>query len=118
VRKRTQHSQVTTPGVYPLTVVTTELNPQGHGIISDDTETPLTNLHTPAPKVMARKRKRTLEDQFSDIEVDDLELDEDDLKELDRLESPEKLPNGNYRCNHLCKDRKRWAAPFVICGNE
>ena len=67
---------------------------------------------------MARKRKRTLEDQFSDIEVDDLELDEDDLKELDRLESPEKLPNGNYRCNHLCKDRKRWAAPFEICSNE
>jgi hypothetical protein len=55
-----------------------------------------------------RKRKGTFEDGFSDIEIDDFELDEDDLKELQRIESPEKLPNGNYRCNHLCKDRMKY----------
>ena len=54
-----------------------------------------------------RKRKNTFEDSFSDIEIDDLDLDEDDLKQLERIESPNKLPNGNYKCNHLCKDRTK-----------
>jgi hypothetical protein len=54
-----------------------------------------------------RKRKSTLEDSFSDIEIDDLELDEDDFKQLERIESPNKLPNGNYKCNHLCKDKTK-----------
>jgi translation initiation factor 2 beta subunit (eIF-2beta)/eIF-5 len=52
----------------------------------------------------SRKRKNTFEDSFSDIEIDDLDLDEDDLKQLERIESPNKLPNGNYKCNHRCKD--------------
>jgi hypothetical protein len=54
-----------------------------------------------------RKRKITFEDSFSDIEIDDLELDEDDLKQLERIESPDKLANGNYKCNHPCKDRSK-----------
>lgn len=90
--------------VSSLIAETTEFNPEGRNEY-DGTEVLLTNPKTPGPMV-TRKRKRTLEDQFSDIEFDDLELDEDDLKELDRLESPARLPNGNYRCNHLCKDRK------------
>jgi hypothetical protein len=54
-----------------------------------------------------RKRKNTFEDSFSDIEIDDLDLDEDDFKQLERIESPNKLPNGNYKCNHLCKDKTK-----------
>jgi hypothetical protein len=55
----------------------------------------------------SRKRKNTFEDSFSDIEIDDLDLDEDDLKQLEQIESPNKLPNGKYKCNHLCKDRTK-----------
>lgn len=59
-----------------------------------------------------RKRKNTFEDGFSDIEIDDLDLDEDDLEQLERIESPNKLPNGNYKCNHLCKDKTK-LLPFL-----
>lgn len=63
---------------------------------------------TPAqPTNKKRKRTNSVEDAFPDIQVDDLELDENDLKVLDGLESPEKLANGNYRCNHACKDRTK-----------
>ena len=54
-----------------------------------------------------KTEKRTLADSFSDIEIDDFELDENDLKQLERIESPQKLPNGNTRCNHTCKDRMK-----------
>lgn len=59
------------------------------------------------PTNKKRKRTNSVEDAFPDIRVDDLELDENDLKVLDGLESPEKLANGNYRCNHACKDRTK-----------
>ena len=63
----------------------------------------------PPPQSSSRKRKRinSAEDAFPDIQIDDLELDENDLKVLDGLDSPEKLANGNYRCNHPCKDRTK-----------
>jgi len=55
------------------------------------------------------KRKATFEDAFTDFEFDDdFELDEAELKELDRLESPQKLANGNYKCNHQCKDKTKY----------
>jgi len=49
-----------------------------------------------------------MDDGFSDIEIDDFELDVNELKELERIESPVKLPNGNYRCNHSCRDRMKY----------
>jgi hypothetical protein len=48
-----------------------------------------------------------LEDGFSDVDIDDTEFDENDLKELDHIESPARLPNGNRKCNHRCKDRNK-----------
>jgi hypothetical protein len=59
---------------------------------------------------MKRKRGNVLEDGFSDIEVEDFELDVNDLKELECIEFPTKLLNGNIRCNHPCKDRKKYAS--------
>ena len=47
------------------------------------------------------------EEGFTDVEIDDFELDESDLKQLERIELPDKLPNGNIRCNHPCKDKER-----------
>lgn len=67
-----------------------------------------------APSVGARKRKNTFENEFSDVAFDDFVLDEDDLKELDRLESPQKLPNGNLKCNHSCKDRTKYSSEREI----
>src|SRR5271168_4286415 len=69
----------------------------------------LTLQPTLPPQPTSKKRKRTnsADDSFPDIQIDDLELDENDLKVLDGLESPEKLANGNYRCNHACKDRTK-----------
>jgi hypothetical protein len=54
-----------------------------------------------------KKRHSTFEDSFTGFELDDIELDEDVLKQLERIESPDKLPNGNTKCNHNCKDRRR-----------
>jgi len=64
----------------------------------------------PNPK---RKRGDALEDGFSDIEIEDFELDVNDLKELECIELPTKLLNGNIRCNHPCKDRKKYASCFL-----
>jgi hypothetical protein len=69
---------------------------------------------TPLPGT--RKRKSPFEDGFSDIDVDDFELNEDDVRQLDSIQSPEKLPNGKYKCSHLCKDRKRYT-PALTCLN-
>jgi hypothetical protein len=60
-----------------------------------------------------RKREGTFEDKFTDVEIDDTQLDEEDLKQLDCIESPqkispEKLPNGNLKCNHTCKDKTKY----------
>jgi len=66
-----------------------------------------------APKIAAKetgKRKATFEDAFTDFEFDDdFEFDETELKELDQLEAPEKLANGNYKCNHQCKDKTKYS---------
>ena len=56
------------------------------------------------------KGKGTSQDAFADFGFDDdFELDETELKELDRLESPHRLANGNYKCNHLCKDKNKYS---------
>jgi hypothetical protein len=60
-----------------------------------------------------RKREGTFEDSFADVEIDDTQLDEEDLKRLDYIESPQKispkkLPNGNLKCNHTCKDKTKY----------
>lgn len=60
-----------------------------------------------APPV-PRKRKSAFEDGFSDVEIDDLEFDEEDLKELDGVKSSQKLPNGNLKCSHKCKDKTKY----------
>ena len=65
---------------------------------------------SPAPK---RRREGTFEDRFTDVEIDDTQLDEEDLKQLDCIESPQKispqkLPNGNLKCNHACKDKTKY----------
>ena len=60
------------------------------------------------PLLGMKKRKSAFGDGFSDVEIDEFELDEDDLKQLDRIQSAERLPNGKYKCNHLCKDRKKY----------
>ena len=60
-----------------------------------------------------RKREGIFEDSFTDVEIDDTQLDEEDLKQLDCIESPQKispqkLPNGNLKCNHTCKDKTKY----------
>lgn len=76
-----------------------------------DTQPPVRS--GPNPK---RKRANVLEDRFSDIEIEDFELDVNDLKELECIELPTKLLNGNVRCNHPCKDRKKYASLFFLGG--
>jgi hypothetical protein len=65
-------------------------------------------LESHAP-LAPRKRKNTFEDGFPDVEIDDLEFDEEDLKELDGVESSQKLPNGNLKCSHKCKDKTKYS---------
>jgi hypothetical protein len=48
------------------------------------------------------KRRRSLGD--SDTAVNGVDQDEDSE---DRVDLPPKLPNGNYKCSHLCRDRQR-----------
>lgn len=58
----------------------------------------------------AGKRKATFEDAFTDFEFDDdFDLDETELEALDQLQAPEKLANGNYKCNHQCKDKTKYS---------
>ena len=68
---------------------------------------------TAASPAAKRKREGTFEDKFTDVEIDDTQLDEEDLKQLDCIESPQKispqkLPNGNLKCNHTCKDKTKY----------
>ena len=53
------------------------------------------------------------DDSFSEIEIDDTEFDEEDLRKLDRMECTrtDKLPNGNFKCEHSCKDRVKYSPP-------
>ena len=74
---------------------------------------------TAASSAAKRKREDTVEDSFTDVEIDDTQLDEEDLKQLDCIESPkkispQKLPNGNLKCNHTCKDKTKY---HPVCNN-
>jgi hypothetical protein len=89
------------------------------GLIVTAQDLDFEHLHEPRGKEMAlqleshaplalRKRKSTFDDGFSDVGIDDLVFDEEDLKQLDGVESSQKLPNGNLKCGHKCKDKTKY----------
>lgn len=51
---------------------------------------------------VSTKRRRSFDD--SDTAVNGVDQDEDSV---DRLDWPTKLPNGNYKCSHSCRDRQK-----------
>jgi hypothetical protein len=78
----------------PLTAVLSELD---MGFSSNLAKEAVTDVGQVSPK-----RRRSL--GHSDITVKGLDQDEDSV---DRLDSPTKLPNGNYKCSHLCRNREK-----------
>jgi hypothetical protein len=77
---------------------------------AEDLEKPGTYKERPAgsmqPTFLQRKRKSPAEDGFSDVEIEEIDLDEDELRKLDSIH-PLQLTSTRTRCNHLCKDRMK-----------
>jgi hypothetical protein len=58
------------------------------------------------PTFSQRKRKLPAEDGFSDVEIEEIDFDEDELRKLDSIHPPQ-LTSTRTRCNHSCKDRMK-----------
>jgi len=58
--------------------------------------------------LLQRKRKFPAKDGFSDVEIEDIDLDEDELKKLDFVGPPQESSDTRTRCKHVCKDRMKY----------
>jgi len=58
--------------------------------------------------LLQRKRKFPAKDGFSDVEIEDIDLDEEELKKLDFVSAPRESASTRTRCKHLCKDRMKY----------
>jgi len=58
--------------------------------------------------LLERKRKLATKDGFSDVEIEDIDLDEVELKKLDFVGPSQVSSGGRTRCKHVCKDRMKY----------
>jgi hypothetical protein len=107
VQRAMRTSQRATPE-HPVGKIDEEIDVVSAIDSAEDREKPRTSKGRPADSMqltfLQRKRKPPAEDGFSDVEIEEIDLDEDELRKLDSMHPPQ-VTSTRTRCNHSCKDR-------------